>query len=365
MKQIYSIFMWVTCLACLVACEKDSTVNPYATDATTISIAKSDVLFGPEASTGTIEIQSSTDITDVKTSANWLTTSVNGKVVTVYAQANDRVEGRSARVTINTQQGSTYVVVQQHGQDFILSANSEIAMDEFGKEFSFFTKSNIPCSFESTVDWITFVQKGNQLIVTVEPNSQFVDREGTIKYEAGSNSGVITFKQAAKIKPIEKAIGNYKLVYQSSSQWVYTPVALEEDGEGGYQLRFTGESYAALGIILPVTITEDPETFDITMTIANCTEMKGTYTTGGVDYSLMGMLAYVKGTSIYRSSAAYNIIGTYNKNDDDTMTWDFEFDAAGKAKGTFYGIRISYTTDGYSGHKAWLSTFISPYLLQE
>lgn len=360
MKKIFSFIILAACLAAFTACSDDSISNPYAVEKA-IKVVKADVLFPVTASTGSVTVEAANGITKVVNTADWIAYSIDGNTITVSVTENTKFTGRNSRLSIYSGSDSTYVVVQQEGIDFIMSAGSEITTNDDAQKLAYYMHSNMPFEITGTDDWFTAVLDGDSIRIDLTANETGKFRHGTLKYKVGPIEGEILVTQKDFDKDV---LGDYKIVYVSSNKWVYTTGTLERTEAGGFQMRFTASSYANRGIILPVTLSEG----SLTTEISNCVEVQGTYTKDDVDYSLIGYTMYQKGTSIYRNkSVTYSMIGKFNENEDGTFTWDFDLSDATKTAsgGTYYGLRIAYTTGGYEGNVGSYVTFASMYWEKE
>ena len=361
MKKIIFSMMMLGCLVGLAACSSDDTENPYAVERA-IKVVQSDVLFPVTASTGSVTVEAAHGITKVVNNADWISYTVDGNTVNVSVEQNNRFTGRTSRLSIYSGEDSTYVVVQQQGIDFILSAGSEILSDDEAREYAFYMHSNMPVEIVSTDDWFTATIDGDSLRFSLTANETAKFRHGSCVYQVGEIQGEIKVTQRDFEKDV---LGNYKLIYTSSSNWVYTPVTLERNGDG-FQLRFTGSSYASRGIILPVKLNENA----LTMTIQNLQSIEGTYTKSDVNYYLYARTLYTNGSSVYsnKTETPY-ILGKFNENEDGTFTWDYSIQEVSSSY-TYYALRICYGTkpsgpDAYNAHVGNYVTFIDMYLEKE
>ena len=239
-------------MAVIVGCSDDPS-NPYAGEKT-MTITSADVEFSPLGGTGTVVVNAPNGITGVESAASWATASVSGNTITVNVAENPRVEGRSARLIIKSQSESIYVVIQQNGVDFIFDALPQINADRDGETFNFLTKSNVPFTVESDVDWITTIVELGTVKVVVAKNETYKERSGNIICKAGGTTKTTTIKQAAQISPADKMKGDYYLWYYASSTWNSIDFTLEQIEDENWQIRFTEGEYAEKGIIIPVKV---------------------------------------------------------------------------------------------------------------
>jgi len=360
MKKIF-MFLALTGLMAVVTACSDDTQNPYANEKT-IEIASADLEFTPQGGTGTVTVTAPNGITGVQSSASWANASVAGNTVTVTVDENTDIQGRSARLTIKSQDESAYLVIQQLGVDFIFDANAQVEADRDGDSFSFYTKSNIPFTTSVDVDWIKAIVEGDQVKVTVEKNETYSARTGVLTCKAGSTTKTTTIVQAAQISPAEKMKGDYSLWYYSSSKWSDINVKLEQIEGENWQIRFTDGEYAAKGLIIPVTVDVEAGT----MTIKNLVEIEGDGTYNGQQYSLIGYVLRlnISASSFGRvSNANFAIEATFTKDSDGNQIWEFDVnDVYDKTAYGYYGFRIAYTTGGYSGQVANMYTWPYAYL---
>ncbi len=347
-------------LAAVTACS-DDTENPYASEKT-IQIVSADVQFDPQGGTGSVVVAAPNGVTGVECTASWISTSVVGNAITVSAAANTSVQGRSARLTIRSLTETAYIVVQQLGVDFIFEGLPQIQADRDGDSFTFYTKSNVPFTITSDVEWIKVSVEGNQAIIKVEKNEQFQSRTGVITCVASGTTKTTTIVQEAQVSPAEKMKGDYYLYYYSSSKWNGINVTLEQVEGDNWQIRFVDGEFAEKKLIIPVKVDVEAGT----MTINNLCTIEGDGSYNGEQYSLIG---YVLRLNISASSygrvnnANFAIVAPFAKDENGVQFWDFDVnDAYDKTAYGYYGFRIAYTTGGYSGQVANLYTWPYAYL---
>ncbi len=359
MKKISVLLALIGLMAVIVGCSDDPS-NPYAGEKT-MTITSADVEFSPLGGTGTVVVNAPNGITGVESAASWATASVSGNTITVNVAENPRVEGRSARLTIKSQSESLYVVIQQNGVDFIFDALPQINADRDGQTFNFLTKSNVPFTVESDVDWITTIVELGSVKVVVAKNETYKERSGNIICKAGGTTKTTTITQAAQISPADKMKGDYYLWYYASSTWNSIDFTLEQIEDENWQIRFTEGEYAEKGIIIPVKV--DIEAGK--MTIQNLMTIQGDGTYDGQEYQLIG---YVLRSNLSANTygrvnnANFAAIGIFNKDEKGIQYWDFDInDVYDHSAYGYYGFRIAYTTGGYSGQKANLYTWPGMY----
>ena len=96
MKKIFSFILLLAGVTMVTSCgEDDATYTPVEP----LEIVSNNVLFETAGGTGTITVKGSEALT-ASTAAQWLAVSVSGNTVTVTAQENPSLSGRSAQITL-------------------------------------------------------------------------------------------------------------------------------------------------------------------------------------------------------------------------------------------------------------------------
>ena len=102
MKKIFSILALALATAMtFTACDDDDTVVVDPT-ANALKVVSQTTSFGAAQSTGTIVVEASDPVTVTSNGGEWLTTSVSGNTVTVNAEQNNSLEGRTATLTLKS-----------------------------------------------------------------------------------------------------------------------------------------------------------------------------------------------------------------------------------------------------------------------
>ena len=95
MKKINILWMLIGCLFLVTSCSDDDDSSAVAS----LQVIKSDVSFTAIATTGTIEVQSTSAITAVS-NQDWCTVTVNGNVVTVAHPPVPLYNNRISRLSL-------------------------------------------------------------------------------------------------------------------------------------------------------------------------------------------------------------------------------------------------------------------------
>ena len=302
-----------------------------------------------------ISYTGSNELSIVDGDVDWADFTLVDNKLHVEFQVNTGENARATELTLSDGESSTIVNITQNGLYFIVNEGKDVVTNDaaYTQDLPISTVDGIGYTAEAaTVDWATFSIVNGALRVKLTANNTGSPRftKAVITY-AGTLKAEVTVGQYE----FKDALGDYKLIYTSSGSQVYTPITLEKNGDS-YQVRFNSTSLSAMGAILPVKCDEEK----YTITIGNCTDMEGTYTKSGTDYSLMSMVNYTNGSSVYRTrSTDLLLVGTF---DPESAEWNFEFDPKNAVNHTtysYYALRIAYTTGGYDGYVGAYVTFVS------
>ena len=141
--------MLIGCLFLVTSCSDDDD-----SAVASLQVIKSDVSFTAIATTGTIEVQSTSAITAVS-NQDWCTVTVNGNVVTVAVPTYTGLVGRNAVVEIsNALDGKVRVPVSQAGGVWYVKGDDAYGLSDEESTITIPVKSD----YDYTVDlpaWIT------------------------------------------------------------------------------------------------------------------------------------------------------------------------------------------------------------------
>lgn len=206
-KTINALLLFL-CLALTWACGDSDNDNPYAT-VHSISVENMDIFFSPSAATGTINV-SAPEAVQAKSSASWCKVQgVAGNTITLQADANNSLEGRTAIISIYTPNDSISVTAQQDGLVFTIVASDIMANDDAGSQ-TFDLQHNVDNGVDvtSSADWLRWAIDGDNFIVSYDANNSGHKRTAYIYYT------VAGFKDSIMVQQVEFAKdfgGTYKI----------------------------------------------------------------------------------------------------------------------------------------------------------
>lgn len=327
------------------ACSSDENYDEYVNNKSSVTIVKSNVIFDANANSGTVEYQAP-GVVEVVSAANWMSASVSGNAVTVNVEPNLSSEGRSALLTLKYGKDVARVTVQQTGVSFKYSIDGGIVCGDTATVRTYPISLAGGATFWSDADWVSASATATELKVNIAENKTGARRSTWLHFRAGVTEDSIFVDQHDFDNSV---LGEYLLHYNTSKT---ISITLRKNDSNGYEVLFNSSGY-----VMPVKC--DPLNFKLT--ISNLTPMEGSFTKSGTTYSLMAMINYTNGTSVYRKDdSGLQLLGNYLTDDDGTNYWVFEFDPNNiidKTAYEYYAFRIAYTTGGYSGYKGAVTTY--------
>ena len=207
MKRIYSFIALIAAVALFTACGSDD-ASYNATP--TLDIESADVLFEAEGGDGYITANTTSELT-ATTESNWVTLTVTGNVVTVTADPNITLDGRSAVIKLSAGGTEATVTATQKGSIYGVPS-LEFEIGDYNASLEIPVVHNMPVSVESNVDWITavFNEETNQIELVAENNDEEDERVGSITVSMGDYSDEITITQIGFLLELEKELVNTK-----------------------------------------------------------------------------------------------------------------------------------------------------------
>lgn len=357
MKKIISLVALLAGIVFVTSCSSD---DASYVPTPKLEIKSAQVLFDAEGGDGSIVLNTTGTVT-ATTDASWLSLAVQGNTVTVTANPNITLNGRSAVINLASGDTQAQVTATQKGSVYGLYSDLDLKFDDAARSLSISIDHPSTVQLKPLADWITatFDDATNEITVQIPQNNSGWRRSGKLVVETAGLRDTLKITQFDFLNDIQ---GTYLLVYQSNGQWVYTTVDLSRtnDSNGG-QLTFLSGSYAANGFTIPVEFNVAKESFSI----YNLAEMGGKYTKSGVEYGAMTMVMGLSADNkIYRFNNDKLAIECKLIEEDGAILFDMVPNSELDSKYSLYGLRIGYTTGGYSGYVGAVATFPQCYLLK-
>lgn len=190
--SLISVIMAVCAvLTTFTACHDDD--NGVTADET-LTIVRSNLVFEPQAATGSVEVLAEGPVV-AELNSNWCTASVSHNVVTVSVAANDSYEGRTALLTIRADGASVRVPVQQRG---VALGTLSVEADHIGNaggRLAYFLHTDLPFTLTTEDEWLHPRLEGDSLVIDVDRNASRFLRRGVVDYECNGIGGHIDITQ--------------------------------------------------------------------------------------------------------------------------------------------------------------------------
>ncbi len=344
MKHLIYFMLLITGAVFTASCSSNDNYDEYVNNTSSVTIVKSDVIFDANANTGTV-VYNAPGTVEAVSSSDWMTASVNGNTVTVNVEPNGSSEGRAALLTLKYGKDVARVTVQQTGVTFKYSIDGGVICGDTATVRTYPISLAGDLTLWSDVDWLSASASRTELTVNIAENKTGSRRSAWLHFRAGVTEDSIFVDQHDFDNSM---LGEYLLHYNTNKT---ITVTLRKNEAKKYEVLFNSSGY-----VMPVDC--DPINFKLTIT--NLAPMEGTYTKSGVDYSVMAMINYTNGSSVYRKNdTGILLLGNYEEVEGKTY-WVFEFDPndiIDKTAYQYYAFRIAYTTGGYEGYKGAVTTY--------
>jgi hypothetical protein len=188
MKKIILNMMALFAVILIAGCEKE---NFRAFSETQVEIEKSNVTFTAKGGVGTIEVAASALPFTATSDQPWCKASVSGSIITVEAEPNIDKSGRTALITVKSQDRINFVPVTQASVYLHLNNYETIIFLGNGGTGSFSYTCDVPVSVVLEDAWITSSISDNVITLTAQMNPDFLNGRNTkIKIIAGD--GLVT-----------------------------------------------------------------------------------------------------------------------------------------------------------------------------
>lgn len=200
MKKIFSFILLLAGVTMVTSCgEDDATYTPVEP----LEIVSNNTLFETAGGTGTITVKATGALT-ANTPAQWLTVAVSGNTVTVTAQENPSISGRSAQITLSAGGKTTNVTATQKGLAYGVKEGLEYEVDDMENVLELTFSNSLPGTVNSLVDWITPTLEGTKLTLTVAENVDKKSRIGEVVVKCSDYSDTIRVMQTAMVFSVNK-----------------------------------------------------------------------------------------------------------------------------------------------------------------
>ena len=306
MKDLLYRIVLVTAICMVLASCNDSDYNEKVNS---IILTNAETTIGAAGDAKSFAVESPSTFT-AKAVDSWLKVSVDSNKVKISADVNLSVSARNTIVVIKNDRDSTLVNVSQLGAVFDISAGGKIYFKDAGGSSKFVLKANLPATFETSADWITYSVDDKNITVTSTPNSTGDYRIGYLKYHCGNKTDSVRVVQgdASDLK----------------GKWTISYYDVDETGKNFTQLirKATLTPYSngdSVKVAVIPGVVEIHCLFDKGNLVMHAGDLVGTIDNNGATYYLC--LAVVGNNNLYTSK---QLISTaYPEIESDKMVFDF------------------------------------------
>lgn len=188
MRKLYSILYLLLCL-CITGCDDDSNEGE-----PTLSIVKSDITFTAAGGTGSIEVDALQAI-KAESDKDWCTVAVNGKTVTLTVGMNPDISGRTALITVISEDEIQQLSCSQAGNRVPLPEKEAVTFDANGGTVKIVVESVLPYDVRTEADWINCTIEEDTLSITVPTNYVTTSRNAALTLTVGKLESQIAVEQ--------------------------------------------------------------------------------------------------------------------------------------------------------------------------
>ena len=222
MKKILSFILLLAGVTMVTSCgEDDATYTPVAP----LEILSNNVLFETAGGTGTITVNTSDALT-ATTTGQWLAVSVSGNTVTVTAQENPSLSGRSAQIVLTSGGKTANVTATQKGLSFGVTEGLEYEVDDMANVIEVNFAHSLTPTITSLAEWITPSLEGTKLTLAVDENRVREARAGQVVVQCAEYADTINVYQEAMVFEVSgnsfesnnNAAASFDLVFKASKK---------------------------------------------------------------------------------------------------------------------------------------------------
>ncbi len=204
------LYIWIPATIAWWSCSD----NEITVKEAPFKVTKTTANFDHNGGNGTIEL--SAEGVQAQAEDTWLQVSVQGRNVSLTAQANDGYESRTTIVTMTKEDHIEKVPVTQMGIISITEVNS-YNFPKTGGSKGFLWKTDQPYEISGVdASWLSYKIVGDSLVFTAKALGLYDDtRSSKVKIKAGQYyETTVTFRQIAPYFAYEWALGDYTMEYR-------------------------------------------------------------------------------------------------------------------------------------------------------
>jgi hypothetical protein len=182
-----------------------------------LKIESSDINFTAIGGTGEIVVAENETFT-ATSDQDWCSLNVNGKIISITVTPNPSLSGRTARITVKSNNKVNYISVTQTSASLNIETDKAYFLRS-GGEVRIAYETETTLSIDNVADsWITASIDGNEIVLQATSNMNFSERFTTVAL-AIKNDGTTVFtyninvSQEKNLLQYEDFLGTYTMTY--------------------------------------------------------------------------------------------------------------------------------------------------------
>jgi hypothetical protein len=266
MKKIFSFIVLLAGVAMFTSCGDDDATYQATPK---LEIASADLAFEAAGGTGTVTVNNPAGTLTATTESSWLAVAVNGSTVTITAERNRTLEGRSATILLKAGDTENTITATQKGSEYGLSglnftiadvANSSVNVDIVHTE-------GVTVSTETSWLQAVYDAASDQIVITAtESNDADEERVGSVTVVSGIIEEEITVVQRGLLLELEKNEATAANAASDVAIAVEHSRDLTVTSECDWITAAFDESASAINLTIAENATGDPRIGHVTVT---------------------------------------------------------------------------------------------------
>lgn len=292
---------------------------------------------------------------EVTSDAEWLKGSVSEGVLTISADRNTKLQGRTGVITIKVGDLTDEITVNQGPLTFPLIKVTKISQNDDAKTYTYEFPSDVEVTFTSDVAWLHGSFANETVTVTVDANNEGHIRSGNLSYSLEGAAGTIAVSQCDFAKDIA---GDYNLYYTNPSNGKrYMFAATLTQKGSAYSINLT-----ALNFQIPVTW--DEEKLAISLSAGN---KIGIWSDEDGDFSVFVLYSFIQdGKSMVTAASTATMTAPIVYEEEDNLGYTMAiFKDAGTYSQSLYSLILAgFSSEAFDwdAYEFNLVQMVSPYL---
>lgn len=266
MKKILTFIVLLAGVMAITSCSNDDATY---TPTPVLEVASADLSFEATGGTGTVVVNNPAGTLTATTESSWLGISVNGNTLTITAEPNSVLEGRSATILLKAGNTENTITATQKGCEYGLSSLEVTLADVANSSANVGIVHTEDVSVSTETSWLqaTFDAANNTIVITAtESNDEDAERVGSVIVSSGTIKETITVTQSGLLL----VLGKEEITAANAASKVAIPVEHSRDVTVTSECDWLTATFDATKNVIDLTVAEntsgDPRIGYITVT---------------------------------------------------------------------------------------------------